>query len=194
MAPYIFTEDWFSMNIPVWQALTAPLAGRPCNALEIGSYQGLSAVWMLENMLTHADSKLTCIDTFEGSEEHSDVQKTRIFDLFEHNVLKNFPSKVVAHKGKSGKVLKTLGEEQYDFIYIDGAHYSANAMEDVVLSFPLLKVGGIMLFDDYGTGGQDDTKNPHIGIDGFVAAYAPFMSVIYRGYQIALVKTSRNEN
>jgi hypothetical protein len=31
----------------------------------------------------------------------------------------------------------------------DGSHRARDVLEDAVLSWPLLKVGGIMLFDDY---------------------------------------------
>lgn len=41
-------------------------------------------------------------------------------------------------------------------------------LEDAVLSFRKLKVGGIMIFDDYGWGGPDLTQR---GIDGFLSGY-----------------------
>jgi hypothetical protein len=37
-----------------------------------------------------------------------------------------------------------------------------------VLAFRKLKVGGIMIFDDYGWGGPDLTQR---GIDGFISGY-----------------------
>lgn len=41
-------------------------------------------------------------------------------------------------------------------------------LEDAVLSFRKLKIGGIMIFDDYGWGGPDLTQK---GIDAFLAGY-----------------------
>jgi hypothetical protein len=41
-------------------------------------------------------------------------------------------------------------------------------MEDAILCFRKLKVGGYMVFDDYGWGGTDLTIR---GIDGFLSGY-----------------------
>jgi hypothetical protein len=41
-------------------------------------------------------------------------------------------------------------------------------MEDAVLSFRKLKIGGIMIFDDYGFGGPDLTQR---GINCFLTCY-----------------------
>ena len=40
--------DWFSQHIPVWTEVLAPLlaATDPIHVLEIGSYEGRSAVWI----------------------------------------------------------------------------------------------------------------------------------------------------
>ena len=47
---YEFSSDSFSGSIPVWQRIFAELA--PCRKiLEIGSYEGRSAVWLIENVL-----------------------------------------------------------------------------------------------------------------------------------------------
>jgi hypothetical protein len=40
------------------------MAGRPVNFLELGSYEGRSTVWMLESLLTHPQSHITCVDPF----------------------------------------------------------------------------------------------------------------------------------
>ena len=193
---YYYTADWFSGAIPVWEQILKHLKDTPCSVLEIGSYQGRSAVWLLENILTHDDARITCVDTFEGSEEHNEDLKLNLYQIFEQNVIKNFGSKVTAMKGMSGDMLRELKtKEAFDMIYVDGAHYSANVMEDAVLSFPLLKTGGIMIFDDFGfTRNPEDPKdiyNPHncyTGICGFINAYAPYIEIIHQGWQIAIRK------
>lgn len=51
--PYKFTEDWFSGNIPLWTEVLAPFKGKPdIHYLEIGVWEGRSAIWVLENILT----------------------------------------------------------------------------------------------------------------------------------------------
>jgi predicted O-methyltransferase YrrM len=61
-----------------------------------------------------------------------------------------------------------LQDNFFDIIYIDGNHEPEYVLEDAVLSFRKLKVGGILIFDDYGWGGPDLTKK---GIDGFLSGY-----------------------
>lgn len=65
--------------------------------LEIGSYEGRSAVWFLENILTHPTARIVCVDLF-----------TRLpFELrFDHNIrISGAGDKVTKMKGRSETVL-----------------------------------------------------------------------------------------
>jgi predicted O-methyltransferase YrrM len=44
---------------------------------------------------------------------------------------------------------RTHFTDAYDFIYIDADHTASSVLLDAELSWPLLKSGGIMAFDDY---------------------------------------------
>ena len=150
---YIFTVDWFSANIHCWTHYLKEFKGKPnLRFLEIGSYQGRSTVWLLENILTDDSSTITCIDTFEGSAEHHECNECKkdlvnLFDIFSHNI-SAFSNKVNIIRDKSQVALKRITEE-YDFIYVDGDHKASAVIEDAILSFHLLKNGGMMIFDDY---------------------------------------------
>lgn len=187
----MYTQDYFSNNVPVWNRLFQGMRHRPnLNFLEIGCFEGRSAVWLLENVLTDPTSTLHCIDTFEGSEEHDAIDTSRLREYFMHNI-EDHRSKVVVHVGESGKVLRTFRERNvFDFIYIDGDHHSANVMEDAVLCFPLLKVGGIMAFDDY-LGGDGETLEyqlPKIAVDAFLKVYQKKVVLKHMGYQVFVEK------
>jgi predicted O-methyltransferase YrrM len=187
---YKFRVDWFSHNIPVWEQLLAPLKGKPeLRVLEIGSYQGRSTVWLLENILTDATASIDCVDTFEGSVEHTPEQKQGLLELFMHNT-RSFGDKVRVHKGRSFDVLHAFEpKETYDMIYVDGDHTASSVLEDAVLSLPLLKKGGIMIFDDYEwTGMPRMVDRPQIAINAFTAIYADKVRVIHRAYQLAVQK------
>jgi predicted O-methyltransferase YrrM len=41
------------------------------------------------------------------------------------------------------------GSELFDLIYVDGSHTAPDVLSDAVLAFQLLRVGGVMIFDDY---------------------------------------------
>jgi predicted O-methyltransferase YrrM len=66
-----FNYDWTSQNIELFNTTLAHLNGAPARGLEIGSFEGRSALWFCENILTHPEARLICIDTFVGSAEHS---------------------------------------------------------------------------------------------------------------------------
>jgi predicted O-methyltransferase YrrM len=77
----------------------------------------------------------------------------------------------------------------FDVIYIDGSHYAADVLSDAVLSFPLLKSGGIMIFDDYQWRPySEEWKMPRAAINGFCASYENKTEIIHVGYQLILKK------
>ena len=88
--------------------------------------------------------------------------------------------------GKSNEVLRSLWVNNYDFIYVDGSHSSYDVIYDAVLSWHLLKKGGILAFDDY-SWRQDnpETETPKIAIDAFLRIFAGKYTLLYKkGYVI----------
>ena len=146
-----FTNDWFTSRIPGWTDILHELKGQPVYALEIGCYEGMATLWLLENILTSPLARITVIDTFEGNKEHKTGEYKTSFkfteQLFKENI-KPFVEKVTILKGKSEKKLLQI-KDTFDFIYIDGSHVACDVMSDAVLAWKLLKENGIMIFDDY---------------------------------------------
>src|SRR5262249_32885345 len=69
MQGYEFSEYYFAHLAPIWTALFSGSGGRINKVLEIGSYEGGSSVWILENLL-RGGGELHCIDTWQGGAEH----------------------------------------------------------------------------------------------------------------------------
>ena len=91
--------------------------------------------------------------------------------------------------GTSGSQLRTLERiPMFDAVYIDGSHKSWHVLEDAVLSFPLLKVGGVMLFDDYQGGDILSLEYPHQAINVFLKIHSDSIEVVHRDYQLAIRK------
>ena len=96
---------------------------------------------------------LTAINTFGGSLEH-ETQGYEVGHLeqqFWHNVsLTKYPSKLGQLKGSSSERLIELRTQNapFDLNYIDGSHTANDVLEDAVLSWPMLKEGGTLVFDD----------------------------------------------
>jgi predicted O-methyltransferase YrrM len=180
----VFTSDWFSHNAPLWDAVIPKTPGQ--KILEIGSYEGRSCIWFCEKI---SDSTITCIDTFEGSDEHYDDMKDGLYDRFRENTLE-FKDRITVLQGYSDKVLRKLEPvEQYDVAYIDGSHYTRDVLADAVLTFPLVKSGGLIIFDDYEWPGYVGTlANPKTGINAFVACYKDKLEVVSVAYQLIVKK------
>lgn len=186
-----FTVDWFSGMIPKFNGMLSRFLGKEdVHFLEIGSYEGMSSSYFFENFINGSKfSTMTCIDTWEGSMEHDDSQKVDLWERFNSNTSIYDREKFLVKRGMSRHVLKTLNENSYDFIYIDGSHTTKDVLVDGVLCYDLLKVGGIMTFDDYlWTHYSDPILNPKIGVDCFLTSFSDRVQVIDNGYQISVIK------
>ncbi|OGJ61397.1 hypothetical protein A3A67_05150 [Candidatus Peribacteria bacterium RIFCSPLOWO2_01_FULL_51_18] len=201
----VFTPntDWFSPHIPVWNKWLGHLKNKSgLQFLEIGSFEGRSAIWLLKNILTHPGSRLTCIDCFERAREAWDFEAATKLDIpkdlpveknFDFNIqATGLENKVKKSKGTSNRLLRALPFEAFDMIYIDGSHEAHNVLTDAVLSFSLLKTGGIMIFDDYEWvcfKGQP-LRHPGIGIDGFLKSFEGKYEILHKAFQVILKKTA----
>ena len=183
-AKYKFSTDGVSANAPVWSKYLTEFAGKPAvHALEIGSYEGRSALWFLENVLTHDSATITCIDIFE-----EDFDAT-----FDGNVkASGLGSKLTKLKGESRVALRSL-KNNFDFMYIDGSHVAKDVLVDAVLAWDLLKPGGMIIFDDYRMrrspgDSQSDGLIPEPAIDAFLQVFRHYIDVIHRDYQVIVKK------
>ncbi|MCG8602880.1 MAG: class I SAM-dependent methyltransferase [Verrucomicrobiales bacterium] len=181
--PYEFTTDWFSAREPIWAELFDELRHRPACGLEIGSYEGRSAVWILEHLLVHRQSTLTCIDFFQNSE---------VNDRFDSNInASGAREKVTKLTGFSWQHLRSLQPDSFDLIYVDGSHLGRDVLEDAVLAFRLLRKGGFLAFDDYLW--KDDPSHsvyPKEAIDAFLHLYGESVDVLHKNWQVIVRKVS----
>lgn len=135
-----FTQWWHCNYLDMWQRWISKDIKR---ALEIGSFEGMSAIWLLDYV---PGLKVTCVDTFcPGFDDVTGEYEQR----FDRNV-EEYGNRVTKIKGRSQDVLKTFSKRsKFDLIYIDGHHSYEAVKEDIALTWPLLKKGGMLIFDDY---------------------------------------------
>lgn len=201
MKDYQFTQDWFSWAPQVWVHLVDQLSER-AEALEVGSFEGRSAAWIVENLLVDGGC-LDCIDTWEGGEEHKDSELSGAEERFDHNVgvlKERFPLRAVnKFKDRSltalGKLLvRHNAKGHYNFIYVDGSHIAGDVLADACMAWPLLKGGGVMVFDDYLWGEpRDALHRPKLAVDAFVNANAERLDILHVGYQLAVRKKEQTK-
>lgn len=196
MSEYIFTQDWFHWAPQTWLQLATSLPARK-HFLEIGSFEGRSTVWTVENMLDDGGT-ITCIDPWPTGGQYGDDVNGTAENRFDHNVSvvkKRFPARQVKKdKGLSTKVVASqIGkfglDGVYDFIYVDGSHTAPAVLTDACLVWPLLKQGGIVVFDDYLWGdARDILDRPKIAVDAFLNIFAESAEILHLGYQMAARK------
>ena len=198
MSEYQFTKDWFQWAPEVWKQLIPHLPSEPGNRkfLEVGSFEGRSTVWIMENMMQDGDYML-CIDTWEGGEEHGEEDMDTVFMRFRANVQAAREKTGIKNVGHSRQnSVEGLAEEicewagTYDFIYIDGSHIAKDVLTDACMAWPLLKPKGLMVFDDYlwSPSARDILHRPKAAIDAFCNLFAEEAEIVHVGYQLVVRK------
>ena len=177
-----FNDDHFTYLIPNLE-LCKNILGPIEHAIEIGNHEGRSACWIVENMLSPT-GQLCCIDPF-----NSLPTKT----LFEQNISKavsNMQSYKIMTDYSYVALARLISQRrQFDFIYIDGAHHNHEVITDAVMSWKLLKDGGIMVFDDYFplTDGMIP-PSPKTAIDSFQGLFYKDFELLFTNTQLGVRK------
>lgn len=184
----ILSNDWFSNNITTWVSVFKKenIIQKKLNILEIGSYEGASAVFFL-NYFNYAN--LTCIETFNGSDEHQSIDFSKVKKNFHHNI-NNFVDRINLFESRSENFFNEENNKtKYDIIYIDGSHYFDDVCKDAENSFLSLKDNGIIIFDDFLKKYYKDLKkDPIVAIIKFIDKHKKNIRIINVNYQIIIKK------
>ena len=191
---YQYTKDWFGWAPRVWEQLIPHLPARK-HFLEIGAFEGRSAVWTIENMMEDG-GEIVCIDTWEGGAEHTPENMAGTEERFHQNITlvrNKFPNRaVVSFKSTSVEALAAsiAHKKQFDFIYIDGSHLAKDVLTDACMSWPMLKDKGFMVFDDYmwRPPGFTLLQRPKIAVDTFINMFEDELIITHIGYQLIVRK------
>jgi len=203
-----YTTDWVSkFGIPNFKYVKEQYSDI-ADILEIGSFEGRSACWMLKHMLNDTGT-LTCIDPFPNEQLNpGDVVARRQIDPFDNrpytldditfqrftsniNQAKNPNQTVTVFRKLSYHALAELivAEKQFDFIYVDGCHKSSATLTDACMCFGLLKPQGFMLFDDYLLANRPNVLDRgKMAIDAFMNTFSPNLEIHKVGYQVLVQK------
>ena len=177
----VYTTDWVSDVEERWRDELGHLKNQSnVRILEIGSFEGRSANWFLDNIVTHPSSSVTCVDLFGP----------RLDQFFDHNIrVGGNAERVVKLRGKSQKVLRDL-KERFDIVYVDACHLATCTITDIILSWDLLKLGGVLIIDDYGWRQPPLLDRPELAVDSFLQIFEPYIEVRHKDFQVIVRKTS----
>lgn len=184
-----FSTDWVTHQIPNFQTCIDAIEGAKETFLEIGSFEGRSACWLLQNGLD-ADGTLFCIDPFYGVKGFNNQSLREIFD-----------SNIKEAKGKDQEVLVTQAISykglpelidvgaSFSFIYVDGSHNARDTLTDLCMTWPLLTKGGVMLIDDYEWHwAEGEQEKPKLAIDCFLKVFEGKYELLFKNYQVGIKK------
>ncbi|THH08848.1 hypothetical protein EW146_g8856 [Bondarzewia mesenterica] len=195
---YLFTptQDWFSFNIDDWKLLFPLVTSAAPRVLEIGSWEGRSAVFLLTELCKQSGS-IVCIDHFDL--QRTDAGKERYRKITHNLALTGKPHRIL-DEFSFPALMQLLEEEMvseepgFDWIYIDGSHEADDTALDGELAWRLARRGAIVIFDDYDWDSQpkESMHHPKRGIDAFLALHKGDYTLLSSPtqYQVILKKTS----
>ena len=167
---------------------------RAINVLEIGSWQGMSANFILGYF---KNARLTCVDTWDGADEHRshDASDKSILSEIENTFdinIQEYSERVTKHKCTSYEFFNNFFEiDKFDLIYVDGSHHSDDVIVDAIKAFEMLKTDGVMILDDYFWNYyKNEIDNPAGAINSFLRLKKHQLKILCFDYQLVVKKTS----
>ncbi len=195
---YEFTEDWTSCHVDAWRPVLESL--RPRRILEIGCYEGRTTAFLIRTCARYG-AHIVCVDTWKGSVDLPPERMDGVKGRFDRNVARacasaDAPVTVQIEQSPSAVALVQMLADKvapFDFIYVDGSHTAPDVLTDAVLAFRLLRVGGLMMFDDYlwcmeSADKRDPLNMPKPAIDAFVNIFMRKSTFCPLGMQFVISK------
>lgn len=128
--------------------------------LEIGNLFGLSAA-VLYNFrgARSAGMHMTLLDPLEGYYEAGGLDPVTGVEVCEEVLRKNLADldvpesdyRLIKALSADPRAISEASDRLYDFVLVDGDHSTAGVAADFENYGPLVKPGGLMIFDDYGS-------------------------------------------
>ena len=180
-----YNEKWFCNNLN-YLSVNFKDINNIKNILEIGSYEGRSAIFFLKNF---NGSKITCVDTWCGSDELKHVNFELIEENFDFNTSFYQSNKYLfKYKMTSNEFFKK-NHKYFDLIFVDGDHSSDQVKVDLINSWNILKNGGYLILDDYMWWFYKDLKkNPSTPINNFIKENISNISKLNIWHQVIIKK------
>ena len=173
-----FSQKWFLNNFEIFTFFLPKDKSLKFDYLEVGCYEGLSSFYVLSE---YKFVNAFFLDIWDMPNPNSKTLSTN-FDLIEKAFDQNL-SGFDFKKMKNDSVIsmrKLLKENvHFDFIYIDGSHNGEDILSDAIEAFKILKVNGLMFFDDFLQHDDNRILQSYVGIDKFLSLYSDYLKIEY---------------
>ena len=173
-----FSQKWFLNNFEIFTFFLPKDKSLKFDYLEVGCYEGLSSFYVLSEYKSVNAFFLDIWDMPNPNSKTLSHNFGLIEKAFDQN-LSGFDFK----KMKNDSVIsmrKLLKENvHFDFIYIDGSHNGEDILSDAIEAFKILKVDGLMFFDDFLQHDDNRILQSYVGIDKFLSLYSDYLKIEY---------------
>jgi hypothetical protein len=159
--------------------------------LEIGTYTGVSIIHLLK-LINNSNS--TVIDKWTSYNEchvTTNIEKNDIEKTFYKNIKnKNMENKIEILKGDSFEMLIKLIKQNkmFDFIYVDGSHKCLDCYNDMIISWELLNIGGILVIDVIYNKENGILESPFEAVLHFLKKYENKYKILNNEYRLFIEK------
>ncbi len=148
-------EDWFTYP-NLYSSVVGEFGPNSAHFVEVGSWKGRSSAYMAVEIANSGFSiKFDCVDTWEGSIEHiemEEVKTKKLYDMFLNNIAPVRPY-INPVRMTSLEAAKTYKDGSLDFVFIDASHEYEDVKDDITTWLPKIKKGGILAGHDFGSSG-----------------------------------------
>lgn len=190
-----FSSNWFIRNVENWEFIVRtqkPFETSSPLALEIGSYEGQSAAYLLS---LSPKVKIDCVDSWAAFRNEEGEMSGTIDPIVERRFDANlapFANRFTKFKSRSSTFWDSLAEpREYDWIYIDGSHFVGDVAHDLFCGFQNLRVGGLLVIDDYlWFGHKINNQNVAAAVHFFFSAFRKNLGILHVGNQVIFLRKS----
>jgi predicted O-methyltransferase YrrM len=141
-----FGENWFTYGLFYKFVLS-----KFNNAIfvEVGSWKGKSSAFLaVEIANSGKEIQLYCIDTWNGSEEHKNMDLSNLYDTFLNN-MKPLSKYYKAIRMDSVEASTMFEDYSLDFVFLDADHSYKGVIKDLHAWDKKIKTNGIIAGHDY---------------------------------------------
>lgn len=197
--------------VPFLDEVVVPAIGHDLRYLEIGVNEGASMIWALhcldliravgvdsyrissgprheERQKSLTNSRRLMLQNIALAEKNLNLREGFV-DL--HFVVSRHFLMQAAENTRTSVFQPTDNEPEspyFDLIYVDGDHSGSGTMRDLVLSFDVLAVGGVIVIDDLNRRWNKGKPQTREAFEGWFSAYENHLEPVYRDKRIAIVQ------
>ena len=177
-----------------WDKNLLYMKGNPIKILEIGIGKGETMEKFTQIFLeSNKKAEYYGIHTFkkdlDSDQSITDIKKI-VNSKKEHSLVSN---KIYIMDEDTDTLLQKYISDNivFDIIYINSSYFAKDILLDAVLSLKLLKIDGIMLFNNYLWEKLEPIMySPKPAIDAILSIYKNEIAILFMGYQVIIKKTN----